>query len=226
MKQALADALAKRGYETLTPVQEAVTDPSLEGADLLVSAQTGSGKTVGFGLAIAPTLLGEADLFEAADKPLALVIAPTRELAQQVAKAITDYGRNMNVTVLAGYGGPESRVEMDFGMKFHVKTMGCKVNGFDSSVIENQMVSAGWDASSVDAADVVIVNTCSVTASSDRDSRYWARRFRKDNPEAFLCFTGCYAQTDADALLKMPEIDLIVPNEVIPLQCYVAWCVR
>ena len=61
MKQPLADALAHRGYDTLTPVQEAVTKPELEGADLLVSAQTGSGKTVGFGLAIAPTILGEAD---------------------------------------------------------------------------------------------------------------------------------------------------------------------
>ena len=54
MIQTLADALAAQGYETLTPVQEAVTDTALADADLLVSAQTGSGKTVGFGLAIAP----------------------------------------------------------------------------------------------------------------------------------------------------------------------------
>ena len=59
MIQTLADALAERGYETLTPVQEAVTQPELGESDLLVSAQTGSGKTVGFGLAIAPTILGE-----------------------------------------------------------------------------------------------------------------------------------------------------------------------
>ena len=50
----LSSALAARGYDTLTPVQEAVIDPALGEADLLVSAQTGSGKTVGFGLAIAP----------------------------------------------------------------------------------------------------------------------------------------------------------------------------
>ena len=54
MIQALADALSERGYDTLTAVQEAVTNPELQNADLLVSAQTGSGKTVGFGLAIAP----------------------------------------------------------------------------------------------------------------------------------------------------------------------------
>ena len=61
MKQALYDAIAARGYETLTPVQEAVTAPDLTGRDMLVSAQTGSGKTLGFGLAIAPTVLGEEE---------------------------------------------------------------------------------------------------------------------------------------------------------------------
>ena len=55
MKLALADALSQRGYATLTPVQEAVSDPEIATRDLLVSAQTGSGKTVAFGLAIAPT---------------------------------------------------------------------------------------------------------------------------------------------------------------------------
>ncbi|WP_311200317.1 DEAD/DEAH box helicase [Jannaschia sp. W003] len=88
MKRILADALAERGYDTLTPVQEAVTDPALEGADLLVSAQTGSGKTLGFGLAIAPTLLGDAETWDAAGAPLALVVAPTRELAMQVKREL------------------------------------------------------------------------------------------------------------------------------------------
>ena len=54
---AMAKALDKRGYEELTPVQKAVIDPKLADADALVSAQTGSGKTVAFGLALAPTLL-------------------------------------------------------------------------------------------------------------------------------------------------------------------------
>jgi len=82
--QTLSDALAQQGYDTLTPVQEAVLDPALETTDLLVSAQTGSGKTVGFGLAIAPNLLVDSLQFTAASAPLALVIAPTRELALQV----------------------------------------------------------------------------------------------------------------------------------------------
>ncbi len=59
----LSLALAEKGYETLTPVQEAVSAPELATRDLLVSAQTGSGKTVGFGIAIATTLLGEEEVF-------------------------------------------------------------------------------------------------------------------------------------------------------------------
>ena len=85
---ALSRALTKRGYENLTPVQKAVLDPALEGQDVLVSAQTGSGKTVAFGLACASTLLGEAERFERKSQPLALVIAPTRELALQVQREL------------------------------------------------------------------------------------------------------------------------------------------
>ncbi len=85
---ALGQALQKRGYTELTPVQKAVIAPELANADALVSAQTGSGKTVAFGLALAPTLLEGAERFERAGKPLALVVAPTRELALQVKREL------------------------------------------------------------------------------------------------------------------------------------------
>src|SRR6056297_1083878 len=84
MFQTLADALTERGYDNLTAVQEAVTAPELHDSDLLVSAQTGSGKTVGFGLAIATTLLDQDGALGPAQAPLALIVAPTRELALQV----------------------------------------------------------------------------------------------------------------------------------------------
>ncbi|MCW4463148.1 DEAD/DEAH box helicase [Sphingomonas sp. BT-65] len=84
----LAEALAARGYSDLTPVQAAVTEDAAKGRDLLVSAQTGSGKTVAFGLAMADELLEDGTL-PAPGLPLALVIAPTRELALQVAKELT-----------------------------------------------------------------------------------------------------------------------------------------
>lgn len=111
MKQALADALEKRGYETLTPVQEAVTAPELENADLLVSAQTGSGKTVGFGLALAHTLLGDEDHFGRADAPLALIIAPTRELALQVKRELSWLYAQAGAIVASCVGGMDMRDE-------------------------------------------------------------------------------------------------------------------
>ena len=111
VKQALADALEQRGYTDLTPVQEAVTKPELEGADLLVSAQTGSGKTVGFALALAPTLLGEAETFDQAQTPLALIIAPTRELALQVKRELAWVYEKANVVMASCVGGMDMRDE-------------------------------------------------------------------------------------------------------------------
>ncbi|MBB5514124.1 ATP-dependent RNA helicase DeaD [Rubricella aquisinus] len=107
----LADALSEKGYDTLTPVQIAVSDPELGEADLLVSAQTGSGKTVGFGLAIAPTLLGDKDQFGYAGAPLALVIAPTRELAMQVKRELEWLYAKAGVRVASCVGGMDPREE-------------------------------------------------------------------------------------------------------------------
>ena len=80
----LLAALTARGYAEPTAVQAAVLQPEAAGRDLLVSAQTGSGKTVAYGLALAPEMLGEAGRLPPAGAPLALVVAPTRELALQV----------------------------------------------------------------------------------------------------------------------------------------------
>lgn len=84
---ALAEALAARGYDTLTSVQSAVVQDEAQGRDLIVSAKTGSGKTVAFGLAFAGQLL-EGDRAPWSREPLGLVIAPTRELAIQVSKEL------------------------------------------------------------------------------------------------------------------------------------------
>jgi ATP-dependent RNA helicase DeaD len=84
---ALAEALAARGYDTLTSVQMAAAGEEAQGRDLIVSAKTGSGKTVAFGLAIAGQLL-EDDRAPWTREPLGLVIAPTRELAIQVSKEL------------------------------------------------------------------------------------------------------------------------------------------
>ena len=88
LPEPLSAALSARGYEAPTAVQAAVLTPEAEGRDLLVSAQTGSGKTVAFGLAMARDLLDADDKMPRAGTPLALAIAPTRELALQVAREL------------------------------------------------------------------------------------------------------------------------------------------
>ncbi|MBY3513884.1 DEAD/DEAH box helicase [Rhizobium laguerreae] len=108
---AIAKALQKRGYAELTPVQKAMLDPALTASDALVSAQTGSGKTVAFGLALAPTLLEGRERFGNAGAPLALVIAPTRELALQVKREL-DWLFEMTGAVIAScVGGMDIRSE-------------------------------------------------------------------------------------------------------------------
>ena len=108
---ALASALAKQGYETLTPVQTAVLEADAEGHDLLVSAQTGSGKTVAFGLAIAPTLLGKAQKFPPKGRPLGLIIAPTRELALQVQRELGWLYADAGVVTTSCVGGMDMQKE-------------------------------------------------------------------------------------------------------------------
>ncbi|MCH2249621.1 MAG: DEAD/DEAH box helicase [Cognatishimia sp.] len=127
MKQALQDALDERGYSTLTPVQQAVISDEHLGRDLLVSAQTGSGKTLGFGLAIAPTVLGEAERFERAETPLALVIAPTRELAMQVKRELGWLYAQAGAVMASCVGGMDIRSErraLDRGVHIVVATPG------------------------------------------------------------------------------------------------------
>lgn len=124
---ALGKALARRGYEQLTPVQEAMLTEEVGGSDLLVSAQTGSGKTVAFGLVLAETLLGGKDRFEPADTPLGLVVAPTRELALQVRKELEWLFADTGCQVASCVGGMDMRTErraLDRGAHLVVGTPG------------------------------------------------------------------------------------------------------
>jgi ATP-dependent RNA helicase DeaD len=107
---ALAEALAARGYDTLTSVQSAVIEEEARGRDLIVSAKTGSGKTVAFGLAIAEQLI-EADRVPWSREPLGLVIAPTRELAIQVSKELEWLYANAGARVVTCVGGMDPMKE-------------------------------------------------------------------------------------------------------------------
>jgi len=124
---ALSAALARQGYASLTPVQSAVLEEKADGNDLLVSAQTGSGKTVAFGLAIAPTLLGESHIAGPAERPLGLIIAPTRELALQVERELRWLYADAGAITASCVGGMDMRKEiraLDRGAHIVVGTPG------------------------------------------------------------------------------------------------------
>ncbi|MDI6027191.1 DEAD/DEAH box helicase [Corticibacterium sp. UT-5YL-CI-8] len=127
MAPALAGALAARGYDKLTAVQQAVLAESAGNADLLVSAQTGSGKTVAFGVAIAPTLLRGAERLPVDASPLCVVIAPTRELAIQVRREFEWLFAGTGARLASCVGGMDMRKErraLDEGAHIIVGTPG------------------------------------------------------------------------------------------------------
>ena len=107
----LARALAERNYTDPTPVQLAVLKPETNRRDILVSAQTGSGKTVAYGLALAASLLDKTQKLAPTAAPLALIIAPTRELALQVERELCWLYHYVGARVISCVGGMDTRVE-------------------------------------------------------------------------------------------------------------------
>ena len=123
----LAEALSTRGYAEPTPVQAAVLEPEADARDLVVSAQTGSGKTVAFGLAMAPQLLEPNGTLPFIREPMALVIAPTRELALQVSRElIWLYGKAgaRIATCVGGMDASKERRNLSQGAHIVVGTPG------------------------------------------------------------------------------------------------------
>ena len=123
----LSAALAARGYAALTPVQDAVVQAEAAGRDLVVSAQTGSGKTVAFGLGMAAELFGGADELPPPGRPLALIVAPTRELALQVSRELGWlYGeaRARITTCVGGMDAAKERRALSHGTHVVVGTPG------------------------------------------------------------------------------------------------------
>jgi threonylcarbamoyladenosine tRNA methylthiotransferase MtaB len=98
-------------------------------------------------------------------------------------------------------------------MKYAIVTFGCRVNQADSFQIEEQLISAGASASSAQSADLVIVNTCSVTSASDQGARQIVRKIARENPGARIVVTGCYATRRPDEIAALPGVVQIVPND-------------
>ncbi len=100
----LQRALVECGYSTMTPVQEQAIVPARRGKDLQVTAQTGTGKTAAFAIPVLQRMLHKPKE-TAAQRPRALILTPTRELAEQIAESISAYARFVPLSVTALYGG-------------------------------------------------------------------------------------------------------------------------
>src|ERR1700686_4366335 len=96
---------------------------------------------------------------------------------------------------------------------FAVATLGCKVNQADSEAIGEQMSAAGFAQRDFnDAADIYIVNTCTVTQMGDRSSRNMISQARRRHPDALLVVTGCYAELNPQAVAALPGVSLVAGN--------------
>jgi len=151
---ALRDAMMARGYTELTPVQRAVLVPGAAG-DALVSAQTGSGKTVAFGLAIAETLLSGETRFAEAEAPLALIVAPTRELALQIKREFEWLYAGTGAVIGSCVGGMDMRTErraLDQGTHIVIGTPG----RLRDHLQRGSLVTAAMRAVVLDEADEML----------------------------------------------------------------------
>ncbi|MGE3277595.1 MAG: MiaB/RimO family radical SAM methylthiotransferase [Vicinamibacterales bacterium] len=97
-------------------------------------------------------------------------------------------------------------------MKYAVVTFGCRVNQADSLAIEADLAARGAEAVPAASADVIVVNTCSVTASADQGARQTIRRLARENPGARIVATGCYASRASAEVEALPGVAVVVPN--------------
>ena len=97
-------------------------------------------------------------------------------------------------------------------MKYSVITFGCRVNQADSLGFEEDFLARGDTAAAPEESDVVVVNTCSVTASADQAARQTIRRVARVNPDARIIVTGCYATRRPDEVSTLPNVLRVIPN--------------
>ncbi len=97
-------------------------------------------------------------------------------------------------------------------MKYAIVTFGCRVNQADSTDIERQLLAQGGRRATAEEAELVVVNTCSVTATADHGARQIIRRIARKNPSARIVATGCYATRAQLELASLPNVTAVVPN--------------
>ena len=101
--------------------------------------------------------------------------------------------------------------------KVAIHTHGCKLNQADSQVLARQFQASGFTmVRSASQADVIVLNSCTVTANSDSKARQYLRRARRNNPDALVVATGCYAQRSKSELSAMEAVSLVLDNRDKP----------
>ncbi len=97
--------------------------------------------------------------------------------------------------------------------RFHVKTFGCRASQADGAALESALTAQGLDPAATPAdADLVVLNTCTVTATADDELRQTVRRIHRRQPDARILITGCYAQRAPEELAALPGVSLVVGN--------------
>ncbi len=96
---------------------------------------------------------------------------------------------------------------------YHVENFGCRATQADGAAIERQLLDRGLQrAAAANQAEVVVLNTCTVTASADQDARAAIRRIQRENPSAQILVTGCYAQRAPEEISALPGVSLVIGN--------------
>src|ERR1700676_3784771 len=100
---------------------------------------------------------------------------------------------------------------------FYIEQFGCRATQADAAAIERQLRERGYAAASgADSADVVVVNTCTVTAAADLQARQAIHAIHRDNPQARIVVTGCYAQRAPEELAALGGVSWVVGNSHKP----------
>ena len=95
---------------------------------------------------------------------------------------------------------------------YHVENFGCRASHADGDALEAELSRAGRRAVSAADADLVVLNTCAVTAEAEKTARAYLRRVRRENPKAKVVVTGCYAQRAPEEVARLAGVDAVVGN--------------
>lgn len=93
-------------------------------------------------------------------------------------------------------------------------TLGCKVNQYETQAIRESLAAKGFvETTPEQAADLYVINTCTVTSASDEKSRQHIKKVKRKNPRATVVVTGCYAEADAETIKSMEGVDYVITKD-------------